>query len=194
MNNIKFVLGIALSVPFLQCAMENFGPKMAVVKTFQEAQQFADRFVMYQPRQTLGEEVALPKENAQLNYGYVDPEFFYFPDGASKPKGPAYLTLFALCHYQSEVVTRAISDKTLTLEPLSLRLADEAECERVRAILQNTEYNLAYSCPPRMVRIYEDSECYCQFSRRNLRSFQGTFKMMEDVLNDHIALLQQNEK
>lgn len=192
MNNIK-ILAMILIMPLLSFAMENSVPKLAVVKTFQEALQFADRFVMYRPRHTLGERVALPKENAQLNYGYIDPRTSLFTEVRSEA-GYVYTTLFALGHYQAEVITRVISDKTLALEPLSLRLADGAECERMRAILQNTEYNLAYSCPPRMVSMNGDPESCCQLSRRDLRSCQGTFKKMEDVLNDHIALLQQNKK
>ena len=160
--------------------------KMTVVRALPEVQPFADRFVVYKPRKTLGEDVVLPEENTEYNYGYIEPEFWYFPDGAAAPKGPAHLKLFALgFHYST---TRVISDKTLAQESLSLRLATPVECKRIEKLLETKELFLQYQAP----RNIEESNG--AFMRRDLKSSNNRFKTLADVLNDQIALLQEDKK
>lgn len=174
-----------LCVSTMIFAMENSDQKMTVVKTFQEVQQFADRFVVYQPRKTLGERVAMPKELNELNYGYIDPGVEYYPD---EKTGFAYLKLFALGHIYACAVTRVISDKTLAEEALLVRTANLSECKRIEEILKSPDHYFQYEAS------HDVYESYCRFSRADLKTMTTTHRIFADVLKDQIELLQEDKK
>ena len=57
-----------------------------------------------------------------FNYGYIDQHVSHYPDGAAEPQGPPFMQLMVLSYYQSCVITRVLSDKTLAQEGLLLRV------------------------------------------------------------------------
>ena len=180
MRNIKKALIYLLCIPLITITMES-SQTMTVVRALPEVQPFADRFVVYQPRKTLGEDVVLPEENAEYNYGYIDSHLDHYPDGVGAPKGPAYLKLFALRFYTSCAITRVISDKTLAQEALSLRLATPVECKRIEKLLETKELFLQYQAPG------YNQESNCSFMRYALKNSNYSYKKLADILKDQIA-------
>lgn len=183
MRNIKKALINLLSISVVTIAMEN--PHMIEVWTLEQAQLIADRFVVYQPRKTLGERVAMPKELNELNYGYIDPRVEYYPD---EKTGFAYLKLFALGHIYACAVTRVISDKTLAEEALLVRTANLSECKRIEEILKSPDHYFQYEAS------HDVYESYCRFSRADLKTMTTMHRIFADVLKDQIELLQEDKK
>ena len=130
--------------------------------------------------------MAMPNENPQFNYGYIDQHVSHYPDGAAEPQGPPFMQLMVLSHYQSCVITRVLSDKTLAQEGLLLRIATITECQRIKAILKNDEYFLEYNHP----RCKYEQESNASACRYQLNSSTHSFRTVEKTLQNQIELLQ----
>jgi len=126
MSNYNQLLWGILILCNLICGMEQ---PFEWLRTVEEASLFKGLIIAYKLRLDVGDSPGYQlNSDANFNYGYISLEAH--SSNCDKEK---YLLLYALT--TQKFPTRIISDKTLKVAPLKMRLADSIETEKILQVM-----------------------------------------------------------